>query len=72
MSEHWRASATGRGPRTTRYLGEDENGDLFVPSRVRANWWDRRFSRWNPAHWTYWLRSRLMLNVVMIEKGLDD
>lgn len=55
-----------------KLLGEDENGDLWVPSRSRHAWWDRRFSAWRPTHWRYWLRSRRKLRLAMIERGNVD
>lgn len=50
-----------------RLLGECERGELWVPSKSREGWWDRRLNLRNPTHWRYWLRSRLTRAVVMIE-----
>lgn len=49
-----------------RLLAEDENGDLWVPSRSRSGWWDRRVDLRNPAHWPAYLRSRRRNSLVMI------
>jgi hypothetical protein len=68
MTDHWMERAIGNGAPSTKYLGEDENGDLFVPSRSKADWWDRRFNPRNPLHWMYWLRSRRDMSVVMLER----
>ena len=48
-------------------LGEDENGHLWVPSRIVAGWWDRRLSLRNPTHWRYYLRSRRRRTLAFIE-----
>jgi hypothetical protein len=66
---HWIETAVGNGQPADGLLAEDERGDLWVPSAMRANWWDRRFNPRNPLHWEYWLRSRLRRNVVMIESS---
>lgn len=55
----------GRG--RNRILGEDQHGDLYVPSKTRAEWWDRRFNPWNPMHWPYYLRSRITNHVAFLE-----
>jgi hypothetical protein len=65
----WIESAVGNGPASGTLLGEDDYGDLYVPSRTREGWWDRRFNPRNPLHWPFWLRSRLQRNVVMIESA---
>lgn len=53
----------------SRILGEDERGDLWVPSRTRAQWWDRRFNPRNPSHWRYWLRSRRTSRIAFLGAG---
>jgi hypothetical protein len=53
-------------------LGEDEFGDLWVPSRQRPGWWDRRFSAWRPTHWRYWLRSRRLCRLAVIELDTSE
>jgi hypothetical protein len=50
-----------------RLLGEDENGDLFVPDRHHPGQWCARFNPRNPLHWRPWLRSRRTLRIAMIE-----
>lgn len=69
MSEHWTATAERVSDGDSRILGEDDNGDLWVPSRTRAEWWDRRFNAWNPTHWPYWLRSRVTKRVAFLESA---
>lgn len=61
--------AIGNGRPSTKYLGETEYGTLLVPSRTKPDWWDRKYNPRNPAHWIYWLRSRLACNIVMLEGG---
>lgn len=63
----WREDACGNGPASSRFLGETEQGTLLLPSRERADWWDRPFKARNPLHWPYWLRSRRQRNIVMLE-----
>lgn len=65
--EHWMERAIGNGRPADNLLAEDEYGTLYVPSRKRPDWWDRRFNPRNPLHWPYYLRSRRRCNVVMIE-----
>ena len=65
----WIEDAVGNGPCTSDLLAEHEDGDLYVPSRTRADWWDRKFNPRNPTHWVYWLRSRRRNNVAMIESS---
>lgn len=50
-----------------RLMAEDDLGRLYVPSKTRADYWDRRLDLRNPLHWRYWLRSRLTRTVVMVE-----
>lgn len=64
---YWRETAdrvTGGDP---RILGEDDHGDLFVPSLTRPEYWDRRFAWWKPTHWPYYVRSRLTNRVAFLE-----
>lgn len=55
------------GPEVRGLLGEDEDGFIYVPSRTRDDWWDRRYDWRNPTHWRYYLRSRLTHRIVMLE-----
>jgi hypothetical protein len=48
-------------------LGEDENGVLWVPSRRRDGWWDRRLDLRRPAHWPAYWRSRRRGSIAFIE-----
>jgi hypothetical protein len=64
---HWRERAELVFGGDPRILGEDDNGDLFVPSKTRADWWDRPFNPRNPTHWRYWLRSRRTLRIAALE-----
>lgn len=68
MAEHWTATAD-RDVRDPRVLGEDELGDLWVPSRRVPGHWDRRFSGRRPSHWPAWMRSRLLKRLAHIETG---
>ena len=64
---HWLENVdrvTGGDP---RILGEDENGELYVPSKTRPEFWDRRFAARNPTHWHYYLRSRITGRVAWLE-----
>lgn len=61
----WRVEMDSTDP---RLLGEDERGDLWVPSHYPQRW-DRRFNPWNPRHWRYWLRSRRLCRLAMLETG---
>ena len=65
--EHWMARAEHVADGSPRILGEDDNGDLYVPSRSRAEFWDRRFNPLNPTHWPYYLRSRIAGRVAFLE-----
>lgn len=64
--EHWMVHST-MDTADPNLLAEDERGDLWVPSLNHRGWWDRRFNPHNPAHWRYWLRSRRLMRVAMIE-----
>lgn len=48
-------------------IGEDEDGVLWVPSRNRHGWWDRRLNLRRPTHWPAYLRSRLRCSLAWIE-----
>ena len=65
MGEHW----TERADRVTggswRILGEDECGDLWVPTSREK--WSKRFNGRNPAHWRFWLRSRMTSRIAFLE-----
>ncbi len=65
--DHWTALAERVTTGDHRILGEDEDGNLYVPSLTRVGWWDRRFNPGNPSHWRYWLRSRITGRVAWIE-----
>ena len=62
--KHWRERVTYTNDR--HLLGEDEQGDLFAPSRTIPGWWDRRFSWKKPTLWRYGLRSRLTRTLVYL------
>ena len=68
MREHWTARAEMVNDGDPRILGEDDNGDLYVPSLTREGWWDRPFNGRNPRHWPYWLRSRLTMRLAWLER----
>lgn len=63
----WIEGALVNGDDARGLLGEDDDGNIMVPSLTRAEWWDRRYDWRNPSHWRYWLRSRLTNRVVMLE-----
>lgn len=65
--EHWLESAERVNGPGLRLIGEDDLGYLYVPSRHREDWWDRRLNLRNPAHWPFYLRSRLTRQVVWLE-----
>jgi hypothetical protein len=65
--EHWTATTERVSGGNPNILGEDERGDLWVPSLTRSGWWDRRFNPKNPLHWRYWLRSRLTNRIAFLE-----
>jgi hypothetical protein len=47
-------------------LGEDHDGNLYVPARGCTDRWVP-FTWRNPRHWLYYLRSRDALTVVVLE-----
>jgi hypothetical protein len=67
MSEHWLETADYVTDGDPRIIGQDDHGDLFVPSRRRPEFWDRRLNLWKPTHWPYYLRSRLTNRVAFLE-----
>ncbi len=69
MRTHWRETAEYVSSGDARILGEDDGGDLFVPSKTRPEFWDRRFRATNPTHWGYYLRSRLTKRVAFLESA---
>lgn len=64
---HWRETVEYVADGDARILGEDEDGILFVPSKSRAEWWDRKFNPWNPFHWSYYVRSRRTRRIAFLE-----
>lgn len=64
--EHWR-NAVEMDTGDPRLLGEDQWGDLWVPSRRRSLYWDRRFNPRNPLHWRAYLRSRRRHRLAFLE-----
>ena len=69
MAEHWMERAEYVSDGDPRIIGEDSNGDLYVPSRHRAEFWDRRLNLWNPSHWPFYLRSRITRRVAFMESA---
>jgi hypothetical protein len=67
MSEHWLEDADYVTDGDPRIIGQDDHGDLFVPSRTRPGYWDRRLNLWKPTHWPFYLRSRLTGRVAFLE-----
>jgi hypothetical protein len=66
---HWMETVDRVTAGDPRILGEDEDGIWYVPSRTRAEWWDRRFTPVNPTHWPYYLRSRITRRVAWLERA---
>jgi hypothetical protein len=65
MKEHWTATADRVGD--PRLIAEDEKGELWLPSRRKPGWWDRRLDLRRPTHWPAYLRSRLTGRLTMID-----
>lgn len=69
----WRERAIDRYEGTGWfYLAEDDHGDLLVPG-VRTAFeevktWRTRFHPWKLWHWLPWLRSRVTVRIVMVER----
>lgn len=63
---NWRANAE-MDSEDPGLLGEDEDGNLWVPGHRRDGTWERRFDPRRPWHWRCWLRSRRHGRVAMIE-----
>lgn len=66
MSPHWR-DRVEMDAADPWLLGEDENGDLWVPDVMNPGKWHARFNPRNPWHWKFWVRSRRRLRLAMIE-----
>ncbi len=64
---HWTETAERVNGEGLRLVGEDEHGDLLVPSRTRDDWWDRRLDLRRPSHWPFYLRSRITRQIVFLE-----
>ena len=71
MATTWRETADYVTDGDHQILGEDERGDLCVPSRTKAGHWDRRYDPRRPSHWRYWLRSRRTGRVAFLSRGSD-
>lgn len=67
MTAHWMETADRVWTGSTRIVGEDDRGDLWVPSKTRPGWWDRPLDLRRPTHWPYWLRSRLTRRLAFLE-----
>jgi hypothetical protein len=70
VKEHWMAKADMIywDEKDQWILGEDQNGDLwvpFVPSDSRP-YWDG-FDWWNPLHWVCYWNSRRRKRVVFLD-----
>lgn len=55
-------------------LGQDEDGDLRVPSVVQRlkrgePWWSKRFNPRNPWHWVFFVWTRAKGGATWIESG---
>jgi len=66
MNHQWIADVERDLYRGGWLLGEDENGDLFVPGKTPDAPW-RCFSERNPLHWLAYLHSRLRGVVAWLE-----
>jgi len=49
-------------------IGEDDNGDIYLPSKTREDWWDRPINFKYPSHWIYFLNSRIRNQCVFLEQ----
>jgi hypothetical protein len=67
MSEHWTAKADRVFD--PRLIAEDEQGELWLPSRSKPEWWDRRLNLRRPTHWPAYLRSRLTGQLTVVESA---
>lgn len=73
-NEHWSASAERVYPadEVTEYawwfwlLGEDENGDWWVPSLTDRGLWTSRFTASKPWHWYPWFMSFVTNKIVWL------
>lgn len=64
----WLENAERVSDGDARILGEDERGDLCVPSKTVPGQWDRLSDWRNPSHWRYYLRSRITRRVAFLER----
>lgn len=64
----WREDVEYSNYPNTNLLGEDDYGDLYVPSKTRKEYWDRLFNGWNPFHWRYYLWSRITNRIVYLSE----
>jgi len=78
-SEHWTARAERVSDGDWRILGENDHGDLLVPGNILRGTpagqaglvvvygWHDIYNPWKPAHWRYWLRSRLTMRIAFLQ-----
>lgn len=72
--DYWIEEALGQTHKGWFWLAEDDYGDLLVPGwrtfRTRHDGavWKTRFNPWKLWHWLPYWRSRVVGNVVMIER----
>lgn len=70
MTLHWTETADRVTTGNPRILGEDEDGEILVPSSYDPPLWGpKRFDAKNPLHWRFWLRSRLTNKLAMVERA---
>lgn len=69
LRAHWTEAAERVTDGDPRVLGEDDNGDFYVPTCTTPGQerWAQRFSPRNPLHWRFWLRSRLTNRLAFLE-----
>lgn len=48
-------------------VAQCDSGDLWLPSRTRPDWWDRRLRLRNPLHWRFALLTAVTGWVAWIE-----
>ena len=66
----WRFTEDPKDPpkwATHVVLAQCDDGEFYLPSLKRDEWWDRRFTWRYPAHWPYALLSRCTGWTLMIE-----
>lgn len=69
LSQHWTETADRVYDSRQVLLGEDDRGDLWVPSYKRLNRWNKRLDLRRPTHWPAYLLSRLSRRIAFLESA---